>query len=205
MNTKRFAIATLAALAVAAAGALARPVGATSPGQGGSIAFHRFANAGQASISRDPLLGAWDSGPVAMSRIKATIMRSGYTAKEVNAFLRDELGLGAAKSYEISLTFYRDAGRPYVVQRGWDPTKGHEPSDGDHGPYTRLRNRRVAFTSADPSVNHQRMLYRYRITGRSLALTVLKVTDPTRSAAELRLHDRLFMALTAALTYSRKG
>ena len=145
----------------------------------------------------DPLVGDWDSGPVPMGRIRAAIRAAGYSHDEIAAFLR-EFGLEDADDYEFRLTFYREGDEPYVVQRGWSPSQGAPPVDGDHGPYRLLPPDRLEITSADPDVNRYRTVFRYRITGKSLRLRVAEATNPDASPEQLRLDNGLLYALAAA-------
>jgi hypothetical protein len=184
-TTRRLTAVAACAMILAAAGC-----GSTSSAVSGSGARQAHSRA------PDPLLGGWDSGPVPIRRIRAAVHAAGYTPVEVAAFLR-EFGITHAHTYEFRLGFYREGGRPFVVQRGWDPSRGGVPQDGDHGPYRLLRRQRVAITSADPTINKYRYVFSYTVTGHMLHLHVTSSTNPGITPKRLRLDTSLLYALTA--------
>jgi hypothetical protein len=148
----------------------------------------------------DPLKGQWDTGKIAMSRVRAAVKAAGYSNADFDGFLK-VIGQRTAKSWETNLVFYRvvrEGDAPYVKVTGWDPTKSAMPRDGDHGPYKLLSNHRVLITSADPQTNHDRDTYSFRVSGSTLTLRALTHVDPTVSKAEQRLEKILLYVIAAA-------
>ena len=95
----------------------------------------------------DPLVGTWDTGPIPIRKLRASLVAAGYTNAKVTAFFKQ---FGMTKAYEFKIVFYRENGVPFLYRKGWDPSRGGEPSDADHGPYTLLPNRRFTSRGVDP-------------------------------------------------------
>ena len=144
-----------------------------------------------------PLAGTWDTGPIPTGQVRAAIIAGGYTTAEADDFLRG-LGWSKASHLEFNLNFYTEGGVPFVVQTGWNPDAGPMPTDGDHGPYELLAGNEVAITSADPSINKYREVFSYSIAGDRLTLHVVGETNPDLTPEELRLDERLLLAMAAA-------
>jgi hypothetical protein len=170
-------------------------------GSGAPFATLARADAGTASEQKqlaEPLVGTWDTGPFPTSKLRAGLRTAGYSAAEIDGFFKN-LGLG--KVEELNLVFYRDHGRRFQVQRGWDPSTGTEPSDGDHGPYTLLRNHRFVVSGVDPPTNKIHSTYAYTIRGDRLKLRFVSLREPF-PARQQRL-DKIFNLFTAMFPYKR--
>lgn len=146
----------------------------------------------------DPLVGSWDTGPVPTARLRRVLHAKGYTTPEIAKFYRT-LQIGRVE--EINLIFYRDRGRPYQIQRGWNPTESTKPSDGDHGPYRFLSKHRFVVSGVDPPTNRIHYTYSYRVHSGQLKLRFLSLREPFPKR-RVRL-DRMFGLFTALFTYKR--
>jgi hypothetical protein len=144
----------------------------------------------------DALVGTWNSGPVAMVRIRSRLLDAGYDAREIRDFLRF-FDLEEATALESELSFYREVGEPFWAHRFWDAAV-ERPDDADHGPYEVIRGDRVVLTSADPEVNKYRYVFSYRVRGDELQLRVVSLENPGITPAQFRREGPLFHALAAA-------
>jgi hypothetical protein len=181
MTRKPFAAAVLTTLAAA-------------------VALAALGSAGAAPTS-DPLVGRWDTGPFPMAKIRMAAHAAGYSKALITRFI-GEIGMGHAKTVEVNLRFYRQAGVPYALVTGWDPTKGPMPSGGDHGPYKLVTGHRVDLRSADPT-NKQRDTYRYRISNGKLRLYAIAETNPAFTRKQLRL-DSVHLYFQTAAPFTKK-
>ena len=146
--------------------------------------------------SSDPLVGEWDSGPVPISKVRAAVVVVDPDA-EIEQLLRF-VGVAGAKSLEFNRRFYREGGEPFIMDSVWDPSAGPIPTDASHGPYDLRPKHRVAITSADPDSHKYREVYSYRVDGDRLTMRVVKLTDPSITAKQLRLDKQYLAAATAA-------
>jgi hypothetical protein len=150
----------------------------------------------------DPLVGEWDSGPVPISKVRAAVVAADADA-DLDQLLRF-IGVAGAKSLEFNRVFYREGDLPFIMDTVWDPTAGPKPTDASHGPYELLPKHRVAVTSADADIHKYREVYSYGVDGDRLTMRVVRLTDPSVTAKELRL-GKQFLAAETAVPLKRVG
>lgn len=144
------------------------------------------------TVSASPLEGEWDTGPYAAHRVRDAIIAAGYTSAEANEVV------GKKKRYEFDLTFYEEEGAPFVVATGWDPTKGTQPADGDHGPYLLLPGNKLKITCDVCDIHTNYMLFSYELEGKTLTLRFIRNVNPNASAYDRRFATAYGITWTAA-------
>lgn len=150
---------------------------------------------GATSAARsDPLVGTWDTGPIPIRKLRASLVAAGYRNAKITAFFKQ---FGMTKAYEFKIAFYRENGVPFLYRKGWDPSKGREPRDADHGPYTLLPNRRFVTRGVDPPTDRFRAVFSYTVRGTSLTLRFVSLREPGVSKADLVIDTMLLRASTA--------
>ena len=153
------------------------------------------------AIAADPLVGTWDTGPIPIRKLRAALVAGGYTNAKVTGLFKQ---FGMTKAYEFKRSFYRENGLPFLYLKGWDPSRGGEPNDAEHGPYTLLANGRFVSRGVDPPTDRNRQLFSYTVKGKWLTLRLVRLTEPAFSKADL-LIDTMLLRASAALPYKRIG
>jgi hypothetical protein len=150
----------------------------------------------------DPLVGTWDTGPVAASTLTNGLTADGYTSTQIKTLFQK---FGIKGQFEWRLDFYRQGTKPFQLQVGWDPT-GHPnaPGGGDHGPYQLLANHRFVVSGADPPTNRNRALWSYRLGGKMLHLRLVHLSEPAFSATAV-VWDRMIDRAMAVAPFTKAG
>jgi hypothetical protein len=151
------------------------------------------------AAASDPLVGTWDTGPITIRKLRTALAATGYTRANMTAFFKQ---FGITNAYEFKRVFYREGAAPFLWYKGWDPSKGDEPSDNSHGPYTLLPNRRFVSRGVDPPSDRIREVYSYTVTGKRLKLKLVGLTEP---ASFDLFSDRMWLRASAAFPYKRVG
>lgn len=147
----------------------------------------------------NPLTGTWDTGPIPKRKLREVLRKAGYTAAQTTAFL-EQFGVG--KAYEFKLRFYEEDGDPFLTKKGWDPSAGTEPDDGDHGPYTLLGEDRFEARGIDPPTDRFKEVYAYRVNEGSLALEFVSLDEPGMSEVDVTT-DTMLSRIRAARPFKR--
>lgn len=145
------------------------------------------------------LVGTWDTGPIPIRKLRAALAAYGYKKPEVTAFFKY---FGLTNAYEFKILFYGENGVPFYLRKAWDPSKGAEPSDADHGPYTLLPNHRFVSRGVDPPTDRNREVFAYTVTKKRLTLKLIRLTEPGFSKADLAL-DTIFLRSATAFPFKR--
>jgi hypothetical protein len=183
-----------AVFAAAGFAALALLAPTASGGSEPSIAFSRIA--GTAS---DPVRGTWDTGRIPASKLRAALRSAGYSNADVTKLFHE---FGIVKAQESRLVFYREGGVPFRLGQGWDPSKQARPTGGDHGPYKLLPNHRFVVSGVDPPTDKNRAVFSYKVTGKTLRLRLVSLSEPAFSAADVAF-DRMAIRSQVAFPYRK--
>jgi hypothetical protein len=109
---------------------------------------------------------------------------------------------GWSKAAEFKIVFYRDGDTPFLARKGWDPSKGPEPSDADHGPYSTRPHHRFVARGVDPPTDRNRELWSYEVGARQLLLRVVNLSEPGFSRAD-EATDLMLLRASSARAYKR--
>jgi hypothetical protein len=151
------------------------------------------------SVASDPLVGKWDTGPIPAEKIRSALRAAGYSDARITKQFRE---FGIVKAQEFRLVFYREHGAPFQLGQGWDPSKQSRPSDGDHGPYKLLPDHRFVVSGVDPPTDKNRAVFSYAITGKTLRLRLVSLTEPGFSATAVAF-DRMATRALVAFSYHK--
>src|SRR6478672_5588473 len=143
----------------------------------------------------DPLTGEWRTAVIPMTRIRSVLVAAGYSAPEIDAFLR-EFDLRRARSLRFDLDFYRVGASSFVRQVGWDPARGAKPA-GKGYPYGRQSPNLIDIVSADRN-NRSLHVFAYNVKGKRLRLRFVSSQSPDLSKKRLRLLNCWLYAVAAS-------
>lgn len=151
-----------------------------------------------AAAAHDPLVGSWDTGPIPLRKLRATLRAAGYSNTKITAFVKQ---FRMTNAYEFKIVFYRQNGRPFLFKKGWDPSTGREPDDADHGPYTLQPGHRFLATGADPATAKIRETFSYSVSPKRLKLHFIRLTEPGTKTEQII--DTMILRAQAARPYKR--
>lgn len=153
------------------------------------------------ALHADPLQGTWETSAVPVRTLRATLVRSGYSAAQITSFLKF---FGMKNAWRNRLVFYHEGSAPFMAMSGWDPTKRSGPAEPDHGPYRLLSNHRFVARGVDPPTDQTRQLFSYSVTPKSLNLRFVSLKEPYPQFSKVDLfRDTMLMRIVAAFPYHR--